>query len=79
MKERLVDVLNTYDRVLNVLAVKGRDEDECLTEALAVAAKMHLASKSEMTGLHARMHVDRRGPLAPLDNILRFKNKSETG
>ena len=76
MTERLVDVLNDRNTVLHVYAVSigGPDTSPEVAEyerqALKVAARAHLVSEGERQGLHARMHVDRRGMLTPFGGKL---------
>jgi len=69
--ERLVDVLNEENTVLHVYPVSigspdaSPEDAEYEQEALRAAARAHLVSEAELPGLHARMHVDRRGMLTP--------------
>jgi hypothetical protein len=71
MTDRLVDVLNERNTVLHVypVSIGGPDaspqDAEYERAALKAAAHAHLVSEAERQGLHARMHVDRRGMLTP--------------
>ncbi len=71
MTDRLVDVLNERNTVLHVypVSIGGADaspqDAEYEQEALNAAALAHVVSAAELPGLHARMHVDRRGMLTP--------------
>jgi hypothetical protein len=71
MTERLVDVLNDKNTVLQVYPTSVGDANalpknsEFELEALKAAADAHLVSEAECESLRARMHVARGGQLAP--------------
>ena len=79
MQERLVDVLNERNTVLHVVPVTVADdsatETECVQEALKAASHLQLVPKSEADRLHARIHVSRGGPLAPVGDVLRIREE----
>ncbi len=83
MKECLVDVLNERDTVLHVLPVAlegaqaGLDEAGCVQQAVRTAAQLRLVPEAEMPGLHARIHVDRGGQLAPVGDVLRVRMEAQ--
>jgi len=76
MSERLVDVLNERNTVLHVYPVSigapeaPPEDSEYEREALKAAAHAHLVAEAELHGLHARMHVGRRGMLTPFGGDL---------
>jgi hypothetical protein len=71
MKDRLVDVLNEKDTVLQVYLTSVDDPStlpknpEHEQEALKAAADAQLVSEAERHSLRARMHVSRGGQLTP--------------
>jgi hypothetical protein len=71
MTERLVDVLNEKDTVLQVYLTSvdhpaaPPKNPEYEQEALKAAADAHLVSEAEQHTLRARMHVSRGGQLSP--------------
>ncbi len=83
MKESLVDVLNQRDTVLHVLpiALEGRqaelDEAACVRQALNAAAELRLVPDADAHGLHARLHVERGGQLAPVGDVLRVRMEAQ--
>ena len=83
MMECLVDVLNANDTVLHIIPVvvenpKGAARDaECIQEALEAASHLHLVPDDEMESLQARVHVDRRGPLAPIGDVIRVRQEPQ--
>ncbi len=83
MKERLVDVLNERNTVLHVLPVpaEGRqgelDEGACVQQALHTAAQLRLVPEAETQRLHARIHVERGGQLAPVGDVLRVRMEAQ--
>ncbi len=82
MQECLVDVLNANGTVLHVIpvVVKGPEgairDVECVQEALQVASHLHLVPNDELESLQARVHVDRRGPLAPIGDVLQVRQQT---
>ena len=83
MKECLIDVLNANNIVLHVLPVAVKNPEspirdaECVQEALKVASHLHLVPKDELESLQARLHVDRRGPLTPIGDVLQVRQQSQ--
>ena len=73
MAERLVDVLNDKNTVLQVYPTSVGDagaspeNSEFELEALKAAADAQLVSEAECESLRARIHVARGGQLAPYD------------
>jgi hypothetical protein len=68
MTERLVDVLNDKNTVLQVYLTSVEDtpsDTKFENEALKAAADKQLVADDEQASLHARMHVSRGGQLAP--------------
>jgi hypothetical protein len=71
MTERLVDVLNEKENVLQVFVTSVEDpavspkNAEYEQEALKAAADAKLVPEPELDGLRARMHVSRGGQLTP--------------
>jgi hypothetical protein len=71
MAERLVDVLDGNNVVLHTYPISIEaadiipDETEYFARALEAAAHAQLVSDANLKSLSARMHVSRRGPLAP--------------
>ncbi len=83
MKETLVDVLNERDTVLHVLPVPREDaqgeldEAGCVQQALRTAAQLRLVPEAETQNLHARIHVQRGGQLAPVGDVLRVRLEAQ--
>jgi hypothetical protein len=71
MTERLVDVLNEKNTVLQVYLTSVEDptaspnDPEYEHQALKAAADAQLVSEAEQHSLRARMHVSRGGQLTP--------------
>ena len=70
MAERLVDVSNGVGTVLHTfpILIDGPDtpsDEDCLAEALKLAAHAQLVPADDVESLTARKHVSRGGPLAP--------------
>src|ERR1700754_4762453 len=71
MKERLVDVSNGANTVIHTypITIEGTDpapnDEDYKERALLAAARAQLVPDAELKSLSARMHVDRRGALAP--------------
>ncbi len=71
MTERLVDILNERNTVLQVYLTSVENpivppkDSEYEQEALKAAADAHLVSEAEQDSLQARMHVSRSGQLTP--------------
>ena len=83
MEECLIDVLNVNDTVLHVIPVAVKNPEspvrdvECVQEALKVASHLHLVPKDELESLQARVHVDRRGPLTPIGDVLQVRQQTQ--
>ncbi len=83
MKECLVDVLNERNTVLHVVPVPlegpqaGLDEAGCVQQALSAAERLRLVPEAETRGLHARIHVERGGQLAPVGDVLRVRMEAQ--
>ncbi len=71
MAERLVDVLNSDKTVVHTFPItvggpdKASKDGEYEEKALNAAGHAHLVADADLKGLSTRMHVARRGPLAP--------------
>lgn len=70
MTERLVDVLNSDQAVLHTYPITigsevASDETDYQEKALKAAACAQLVPDAELKSLTTRMHVSRRGALAP--------------
>jgi hypothetical protein len=71
MQERLVDVMNTFGKVIHTYPISlpetGNTIDATRYEAKALEAACfgRLVSDEELSTLRATMHVDRSGPLEP--------------
>jgi hypothetical protein len=74
MTERLVDVLNDKNTVLQVYSTNVEDapttspptqDKEFEKEALKAASEKQLVAEDEQDSLRTRMHVSRGGQLAP--------------
>ena len=82
MNECLVDVLNANDTVLHVIPVAVKNPEsairdaESVQEALKVASHLHLVPDDELESLKARVHVERRGPLAPIGDVLQVRQQT---
>ena len=83
MKECLVDVLNANDTVLHVISVAEMNTDgvardvASVQEALKVAGHLHLVPDEELETLKARVHVDRRGPLMPIGDVMQVRQQAQ--
>lgn len=83
MEECLVDVLNANDTVLHVFSVAVKNPEsvvrdvECVQEALQAASHLHLVPEDELESLKARVHVERRGPLTPIGDVLQVRQQTQ--
>jgi hypothetical protein len=85
MPNRLVDIANKNDRILHTfpIAVGGTDiaPADTVYEAKALSAAGHarLVPNAELEDLTAKMHVSRRGPLAPYGDDRHILAETKTG
>ncbi len=81
MNERLVDVLDSRDRVLHIFPIPVQDQPDaqqeatCVQEALNAATHLHLVPEAEMGSLQARLHVSRGGQLTPFGDVLQIRTE----
>jgi Protein of unknown function (DUF2934) len=85
MPNRLVDVANKNDRILHTfpIAVGGTDiaPADTVYEAKALSAAGHaqLVPDAELEDLNAKMHIDRRGPLASYGDDRHILTETKAG
>jgi len=85
MSEKLVDVLDRIGNHLHTYRVTlpescgDQDDDAFQSKALEAAAYGRLVSNERLSELTARMHVSRRGALAPYGDEVRADSETHTG
>ncbi|WP_428376807.1 DUF2934 domain-containing protein [Lichenicoccus sp.] len=81
MEERLVDILDGHNRILHVFPVPadaGRNEADCVQEAVKEATHLRLVPDADLPALHGRPHVSRGGRLAPVADVLDLRADEAT-
>src|SRR5437763_16482301 len=72
MAERLVDVLDRRENVIHTFPItiegSGTSDAQYEKKALEAAAYEKLVPNDELSGLTARIHISRGGPLEPYGN-----------
>jgi hypothetical protein len=85
MPNRLVDVANKNDLILHTfpIAIRGSDAAPADTayeaKALCAAGHAQLVPNTELEDLTAKMHVSRRGPLAPYGDDRHILTETKAG